>query len=98
MDDCLSRRTDLFDDVMNHKKCIECLVNRSSEENGRLSPSQSIVVFEKIQYLRMAYLNVLDSDLNKPVSFKTCCDKAMAQMSEVGVKLIKNANTLMQWN
>ena len=46
----------------------------------------------------MAYLNVLDSDLNKSVSFKTWCDKAMAQMSEVGVKLMKNANTLMQWN
>ena len=73
-------------------------MNRSSEENGRLSPSQSIVAFEKIHYLRMSYLNVLDSDLNKLVSFKTCCEKALAQMSEVGVKLIRNANILMQWN
>ena len=98
VDDCLSRRKDMFDDVINHKKSIEDLVNKSSEDNGRLTSSQGITMLQKIQYLRMAYLNVINSDLNKIVSFKTCCDEAIKQMSQVGVSYIRNANTIMQWN
>ena len=55
-------------------------------------------MMQKIQYLRMAYLNVINSDLNTTISFKTCCDKAIEQMGEVGIKYIKNGNTIMQWN
>ena len=98
VDDCLSRKIYLFDDVLNQKRSVEDVVNKSSEDNGRLTSSQGIKMLQKIQYLRMAYLNVINSDLNKTVSFKTCCDQAIKQMSQVGVSYIKNANTIMQWN
>ena len=44
VDDCLSRRIDMFDDVINHIKSIEYLVNKSSEDNGRLTSSQGITI------------------------------------------------------
>ena len=93
VDDCLSRRIDLFDDILNQRKSIEDVVNKSSEENGKLTSSQTILILQRIQYLRMAYLNVVNSNLNATISFKTCCDQAIKQMGEVGVKHIKNAKT-----
>ena len=96
VDECLSRRIDIFDDILNRKKSLEDLVNKSSEENGKLTSSQSITMIQKIQYLRMAYINLINSDLNNVVSFKTCCEQAIKQMGKVGVKHIQNTNTIMQ--
>ena len=87
-----------IDNILNQQKSIEELVNKSSEDNSRLTSSQSITMMQKIQYLRMAYLNAINSDLNNIVSFKSCCDQAIKQMGEVGVKYIKNRNTITQWN
>ena len=64
-DDCLSRRIDLFDDVLNKKRSVEGVVNKTSEDNGRLTSSQGITMLQKIQHLQMAYLNVINSDFNK---------------------------------
>ena len=75
------------DEVELHSICSGCAIAKF------LSKVSDMI--QKIQDLRMDYLNMLESDLNKSVSFKTCRDKAMAQVSEVGLKLIKNANTLM---
>ena len=98
VDDCLSCRIDIFSDNLNQKRSIEDAVSRSSKEIGKLTSSQGIMMLQKIQYLRMAYLNVINLDLNSSVSFKTCCDQAIQRMGQFGVKYIKNGNTIMQWN
>ena len=46
----------------------------------------------------MAYFNVLKSDLDQPIMFKFCCEKAIQQMSEMGIKIIKNYKTIVEWN
>ena len=72
-----------IDNILNQQKSIEELVNKSSEDNARLTSSQSITMMQKIQYLRMANLNMINSNLNNAVSFKSCCDQAIEQTGEV---------------
>ena len=98
VEDCLSRRIDMFDDIVNHKADISLLVNRASEENAQLNVKQGIIMIQKLQYLRMAYLNVLNSNIDEPISFRKCCEEAIKQMSEIGVNVITNYRTIMIWN
>jgi len=46
----------------------------------------------------MAYLNVLNSNIDEPISFRKCCEKAIKQLSEIGVHVITNHRTIMIWN
>ena len=46
----------------------------------------------------MAYFNVLESDLGQPIMFKFCCEKAIQQLSEMGIKIIRNFKSIIQWN
>ena len=56
------------------------------------------MIRQRIHYLQMAYLNILDSDINQPIVFGECCKKAIKQLGEIGIKVIKNHKTIMQWN
>ena len=46
----------------------------------------------------MAYLNVLNYNIDEPISFKKCCKQAIKQLSEVGLNVITNYRTIMKWN
>ena len=76
VEDCLSRRIDLFDDILNNKIDVSFIVKRACEENCELNIKQTIQIRQRIQYLRMAYFNVLESDQDQPVMFKFCCKKS----------------------
>ena len=98
VDDCLSRQIDLFDSIINNRFDISILVNKALEENCELTTKQNIIIRQRIHYLRMAYFNMLNSDLNEPVLFKECCKKLIKQMHEIGVKIISDYKTIMVWN
>ena len=98
VEDCLSRRIDVFDDILNNKIDVSFIVNRACEKNCELNINQTINIRQRIQYLRMAYFNVLESDLDQPIMFKFCCEKAIQQLSEMGIKIIRNFKSIMQWN
>ena len=88
----------MFDCILNNNEEVSSIVNKASEENCELSSKQSIIMLQRILYLQNAFFNILISDLDEPFSFKLCCKKAIKQMNEIGIKLVKNARTLMQWN
>ena len=96
MEDCLSRRIDIFDGILNNTIDISCIVNKA--QDYELNTRQTIAIRQRIQYLRMAYFNVLDSELNQPVRFNKCCEKAIQKLSELGIRVIKNYKTIMEWN
>ena len=77
VDDCLSRRINLFDSIINNKFDISIIVNKALEENCELTTKQNIIIRQRIHYLWMAYFNMLNFDLNEPVLFKECCKKAI---------------------
>jgi len=98
IEDCLSRRIDMFDEIINHKQDISLVVNKANNKNCELTTKQSIILRQRLQYLRNAYLNVLQKNSNTKFSFKECCDQSLQQMSLVGTNLIKSGKTIMQWN
>ena len=51
-----------------------------------------------MQYLRNAYLQLLNADPNKPISFQKCCKEAIKNKNWVGIRTITNSKTVMQWN
>ena len=67
IEDCLSRQIDIFDEIINHKQDISMVVNKANEKNCELTTKQSIIIRQQLQYLRNAYLNILQG--NKLVSF-----------------------------
>ncbi len=77
---------------------VSSIVNKACEENCELNTQQTVMIQQRIHYLRMAYLNILDSDINQPVVFGECCKKAITQIIEIGIKVIKNYKTIMQQN
>ncbi len=57
------------------------------------------MILQRIQYLQMAYLNVLNSNIDEPISFRKCCEQAIKQiMSEIGIHVMTNYRTIMIWN
>ena len=57
------------------------------------------MILQRIQYLQMAYLNVLNSNIDEPISFRKCCEQAIKQiMSEIGIHEMTNYRTIMIWN
>ena len=55
-------------------------------------------MIQRLQYLRMSYLNILNSNINDPISFKRSCEQGIQQMDEIGIKTIKDYQTIMKWN
>ena len=98
VEDCLSRRIDLFDEILNNKIDVSAIVNKACEDNCQLNTKQQITIIQRLLYLQMAYFNILASDMNHPISFKICCENAIKKMSEIGINVIKSYQTIMQWN
>ena len=64
----------------------------------QLNTNQQMTIIQRVLYLRMAYFTILATDLNQLISFKVCCENAIKKMSEIGINVIKNYKTIMQWN
>ncbi len=46
----------------------------------------------------MAYLNVLNSNIDEPISFRKYCEQAIKQLNEIGINVMTNCRTIMIWN
>ena len=98
VEDSLSLRIDVFNDILNNKIDVSSIIKRAYKQNCELNTKQTINIQQRIQYLRMASLNVLESDLEQPIMFKFYCEKAIQQLSEIVIKIIKKFKSIMQWN
>ena len=95
--DCLSRRIDVFESVINNKSDISSIVNKAMEKDCQLNSHQTILIYNRMQYLKFSYLFMLDRDSNS--TYSSCCKKAIQHMREnCGVNIIKNHKILMRWN
>ena len=52
--DCLSRRIDRFNMIINNKICISTIVNKAKEKDCEMSSYQTILILNRIQYLKHA--------------------------------------------
>ena len=67
IEDCLSRYIDLLDEILNEKINISTIINKANEENCQWNKRQYLHIYQRINYLRIAYLNILNCDLNEPI-------------------------------
>ena len=95
--DCLSRRIDLFDEVLKNNVPISSIVNKS-DKKSQFTPKQMNTTIHRMQYLRLTYLKVLNMDPDKRCSFKMCCELAIEHLKEVGIKFIHSPKYLMKLN
>ena len=98
VEECISRRIDMFDEILNNRKDISLLVNKAGEKNCEMNNTQFTLMTHRMHYLRNAYLQLLNVDTSKPISFQECCEEAIKKMNEVGIRTITNSKTVMQWN
>ena len=97
--DCLTRRIDKFDAILNNKENIASIVNKAADDNCKLNENQLMTMSQRILFLRKAYLFILESDTSKPISFQDCCKKSIEFYHKMsGFKLINNPRILMNWN
>ena len=83
VDDCLSRCIDLFDDILNNELDVSSIVNKAFEEICELDSRKTIIIRQRIHYLRMLCVNILNSDINQPVPFAECCKKAIKKWARL---------------
>ena len=98
--DCLSRRIDQFNLIMNNKKCISTIVNKAREAHCEINSHQTILIINRMQYLKQAYLFMLEKQSSgSNNTFSNCCKKTIEYMSKCnGVNVIRNHEILMKWN
>ena len=51
VEDCLSRRIDLFDDILNNKVDISAIVNKACEIDCQLNVKQHMTIIQRVLYL-----------------------------------------------
>ena len=68
MYDCLSRRIDMFDDILANNLPIWKVLIKGNKDS-ELTPSQVITINQKICFLRLAYLITLNLE-----SLEQCCE------------------------
>ena len=96
--ECLTRRIDCFDEILNRKLDVSKKVNKAKTKDYEMSDNQKVLMLQRMQYLRCAYHNLLECDVNQRIKFSDCCNKAIKQMEMVGVRLMNNHQILMRWN
>ncbi len=98
--DCLSHHIDIFESIINNTMDISLIVNKANKKDCELTSQQTIMIHNRIQYLKYSYLIMLKKesrDSNLPYS--ECCKKVIEYMSQYcGVNLINNHKILMKWN
>ena len=92
VEDWLSQRIDLFNDTLNNKVDVLAIVNKASEIDCQLNVKQHMTITQRVLYFRMAYFNILETDLNQPISFKVCCENAIKEwvrLASISSKITK---------
>ena len=78
------------DEILNRRLDITKIVNKANTKYHKMSDNQKMIMIQRMQYLRCAYHDLLECDVNHRIKFSDCCEKAIKQMKMVGVKLINN--------
>ena len=60
--DCLSRQINAFNLILNNKVCISTIVHRAKKEDCELNSQQTILIINRIQYLKYSHLFMLQKD------------------------------------
>ena len=83
---CLSRRIDKFNSILNNKMCISEIVNKAKERDCELNCHQTILMLNRMKYLRQTYLFILQKDSsNKTTTFTSSCKKAIDHIKKIAV-------------
>ena len=98
VNDCLTRRIDCFDEIINRKLDISKIVNKEKTNDCEMRDNQKVLMMQRMQYLRCAYHNLVECNINQRIKFSDCCKKGRKQMEMVGVRLINNYQIIMRWN
>ena len=83
----LSRCIDKLNSILNNKICISIIVNKVKERDCELNVHQTILVINWTQYLKQAYLFMLQKDSSNNI--KTFTSSVKKQLS-IRKKLIKS--------
>ena len=76
--DCLTRRVDHFNLILNNEVNISTIVNKADEKDCELNPQQTILMLHRMQYLQFTYLKTLEkTSVNNTFNFQSCCKKAI---------------------
>ena len=84
--DCLSRRIDMFDEILSNNLPIWKVVNKGSKDS-ELTPSQVITISQRICFLRQAYLITLDLESSERIHFEQCCEMAIKNVTNLGTRI-----------
>ena len=94
--DCLSARIDHFDLILNNKMSLSTIVNKADKKDCELNTQQTILMINRLQYLRFTYLFILERyGSNTGFNFRSCCEKAIERTKQNGVSIINNPQVLM---
>ena len=98
VDDCLTRRIGMFNDVLNNHSSISSIVNRAEEKDCQLDSEDVVKIIQKVHYLKRAYQHVLKKNHEVDFNFRNCCQKSINDLSEFDFTLIKHPAVLMKYN
>ena len=98
--DCLSCCIDHSNIIINNKVCISTIVKRAKEKNCKLSSYQTILILNQMQYLKHAYLFMLQKQSSGTnFTFASACKKAIEHMKLCNdVSTINNFKILLKLN
>ena len=74
-------------------------MDKADPKDCELNSQRTILMMNRLQYLRFAYLFTLEKiGENNKFNFKLCCEKAVQRMHKNGVRTINDPQVLMRWN
>ena len=95
--DCLSRRINLFDDVLKNHTSILSIINKG-KKSDEITSQQINTTIHRAQYLRLTYMNVLKMNCEGRRSFEKCCEDAIENLKNVGIKFLNSPKVIMKLN
>jgi len=78
---------------------LSTIVDKADKKDCELNTQQTILILNRMQYLRFMYLFTLEkSGENDAFNFRSCCKKAIEKMNGNGASLLNKHQVLMRWN
>ena len=82
----MTKRIEFFDKILKWRLDITKIVNKVKTKDYKMSDNQKLLMIQRMQYLRCAYHNLLECDVDHIIKLSDCCERAIKQMETVGVK------------
>ena len=88
----------LFDEAINKPSALLKFVDKAEEKGCELKYEDGVIIYNKILYLRNAYVHAVNRMTHREKSWSECCDLAIEQLKSLGLNVIKSKRTLMTWH